>query len=121
MSYPLIVYFGKPGLDTQVFQSYMVSSGYKVQVACDRDCTSSALDANPDAIVVIAVDQEPQALIHHAEALRSHVSLNSHILVISPAEPSDLQLNGFEVIQQPYRLSELVKRIRALIPDIRPN
>jgi DNA-binding response OmpR family regulator len=112
-----IIYYGRPGLETQVFQSYMVSSGYRVQVVYNRDSASCALDASPDAIVVIAVDQDPQEMIRQAEILRAHAQLDGHVFLISPAESLDLQLSGIDVIPRPYRLSELVRRIRALTPD----
>jgi DNA-binding response OmpR family regulator len=121
MSLPLIIYFGKPGLESQVFQSYMVSSGYQVQVVGSCDGATSALDANPDAIAVIAVDQDPQGLIHQAEILRAHAGPSSHIFIISPDEALDLHLSGVQVIPRPYRLSELVRRIRALIQDPKQN
>ena len=117
VSVALIIYYGKPGLESQVFHSYMASSGYRVKVVDNCDGASSALDADPDAIVVIALDQEPHELIHHAEVLRAHAKHDSHIFVISPAESPETQLSGIDVIPQPYRLSELVRRIRALAQE----
>jgi DNA-binding response OmpR family regulator len=109
-----IIYYGKPGLETQVFLSYMVSSGYRVQVVHNRDSASCALDATPDAIVVIAVDQDPEESIRQAEILRAHAKLENHVFLISPEESLELQPIGIQVVPRPYRLSELVKRIRAL-------
>lgn len=112
----MIIYYGKPGLDTQVFQSYMASSGYQVQVVNDREGVQSALDANRDAIFVIAADQDPHDKFH-AELLRAEAAYGHRIFVISQEETPDLQLNGIAVIPKPYRLSELVRRIRALSPE----
>jgi DNA-binding response OmpR family regulator len=117
----LIIYYGKPGLETEVFQSYMMSSGYRVQIVGDCDSATSALHANPEAIVVLAADQEPEEAIHHAELLHAHLEINGRIFVISSAQSLDPQLSGVDVIPQPYRLSELVKRIRALSPAAKPN
>lgn len=112
----MIIYYGRPGLDTQVFQSYMVSSGYQVQVVGNRDGVRSALDANRDAIVVIAVDQDPEELAAQAQRLRSLARFDRRIFLISPEETADPRLSGIEIIPKPYRLSELVRRIRALAP-----
>lgn len=117
MSLPLIIYYGKPGLESQVFQSYMVSSGYQVQVVGSRDGAASALDANPESIAVVAVDQQPQGLIRQAEILREHAGPGGYIFVISSEESIDLDLSGIQVVPRPYRLSELVRRIRALTQE----
>jgi DNA-binding response OmpR family regulator len=119
MSLPLIIYYGKPGLDTQVFQSYMVSSGYQVQVVNNRESARTALKADPCAIVVIATDQDPQEIIQQAEGLRAYAKLDDHIFIISPFESLDLHMSGVNVIPRPYRLSELVRRIQALAPQTR--
>jgi DNA-binding response OmpR family regulator len=116
----LIIYFGKPGLETEVFHSYMASLGYRVQVVSTCASATSALDATPGAIVVIAADQEPEEAVHHAESLHAHLKIDGRIFVISSAQSLDLRLSGVDFIPQPYRLSELVKRIRALTPDARP-
>lgn len=114
---PLIIYYGPPGLDTQVFQSYMVSSGYQVKVVSNREGVRSALDANRDAIVVIAVDQDAQELTGEAESLRALTRFGRRIFLISPEETPELRLSGVQVIPKPYRLSELVRRIRAIAPE----
>jgi DNA-binding response OmpR family regulator len=117
----LIIYFGMPGLETEVFQSYMASLGYKVQVVSTCASAASALDAAPDAIVVIAADQEPEEAIQSAESLQAHLKVDGRIFVISPAQALDLHLSRVDIVPQPYRLSELVKRIRALTPHAFPS
>jgi hypothetical protein len=120
--YPrLIIYYGQPGLETEVFRSYMASLGYRVQVVYTCAKAASVLDETPGAIVVIAADQEPEEAVHHAEALYAHLQIDGRIFVISSAQPLDLRLSGIDFVPQPYRLSELVRRIRSITPDARPN
>ncbi len=115
MTLPLIIYYGNPGLESQVFQSYMVSSGYKVQVVSTSEGASSALDANPVAIAVIALQNKLSELMAQAYELRSHTNVSgSQIFVLSSDDGVDTSQPGVVIIPRPYRLSELVRRIQAL-------
>ena len=114
----MIIYYGKPGLEAQVFQSYMVSSGYKVQVVSTREAALAALAADPAAIAVIALDNKQQELVEQAELLRRHANhQQSHIFILSTEEILEAQPAGIDIIPRPYRLSELVRRIQALTKE----
>ncbi len=114
----MIIYYGKPGLEAQVFQSYMASSGYKVQVVSTREGVLAALAADPAAIAVIALDDKQQELIEQAELLRRYADhRQSHIFILSTEETLEAQPAGIDVIPRPYRLSELVRRIQALTKE----
>ncbi len=118
MSYSLIIYYGKPGLESQVFQSYMASSGYKVQVVTTREGALSALAADPSAIAVIALEKKQQELIEQAELLRLCADHNpSHIFILSTEDTFEIRPPGVDVIPRPYRLSELVRRIQAIAKE----
>ncbi len=122
MPYPLIIYFGRPGLESQVFQSYMVSSGYQVQVVTSREGAVSALSADPTAIAVIALEKKQQELIEQAEALRRYADhKRSHIFVLSTEQELNARPSGIDIIPRPYRLSELVRRIQAITKDGRKS
>ncbi len=115
---PLIIYFGKTGLESQVFQSYMASSGYKVQVVTNGEAATSAIDANPAAIAVVALDRKQNDLLDQARRLRRHADQNrSHIFVLSTEDTREAPQAGIDVIPRPYRLSELVRRIQAITKD----
>ncbi len=111
----MIIYYGKSGLESQVFQSYMASSGYKVQVVTTAEAAIAALDANPSAIAVVALDKRQQELIEQAQRLRARVDRQrGHVFILSTEDMSEMPPAGIDVIPRPYRLSELVRRIQAL-------
>ncbi len=115
MSLPLIVYYGNSGLESQVFQSYMASSGFKVQVVTSSEAAAKVLDANPDAIAVVALDESDQRLVEEAEELQARGNRRkSRVFVLSTEESMITPPNGVDVIPRPYRLSELVRQIQGL-------
>ncbi len=118
MSLPLIIYYGKSGLESQVFQSYMASSGYKVQVVTNGDAAANAMAANPDAIAVVALDRKQNELFEQARNLRAHADRNSsRIFILSTEDTREAPPDGIDVIPRPYRLSELVRRIQAITKE----
>ncbi len=118
MPYPLIIYYGNSGLESQIFQSYMTSSGYRVQVVNSREGAISALHADPAAIAVIALEKKQQELIEQAEALRAYADrAHAHFFILSTEEAFEPRQPQIDVIPRPYRLSELVRRIQALTKD----
>ncbi len=115
MPRPLIIYYGNTGLESQVFQSYMASSGYKVQVVTSGEAAASALDANPASIAVIALDRKQHELMEQARRLRGQVNgREGFIFILSTEDTREPAPEGVVVIPRPYRLSELVRRIQAI-------
>ncbi len=115
---PLIVYLGKSGLESQVFQSYMASSGYKVQVVANGDAARTALSANPEAIAVIALDRRQNELIEQARHLRAQADPeHGRVFILSTEDNGQAPPEGVDVIPRPYRLSELVRRIQSLTKE----
>ncbi len=120
MGGPLIIYYGSPGLESQVFQSYMVSSGYKVQVVTTREGAITALDANPASFAIVALQNKQWDLIEQARSLLAHVrDSRCHVFVLSAEDGAEMPPDGIDVIPRPYRLSELVRRIQALTKNSR--
>ncbi len=118
MAYPLIIYYGNSGLESQVFQSYMASSGYKVQVVNTREGAISALHADPAAIAVIALEKKQQELIEQAQALHTYADQKrAHFFILSTEDGFELRQPWMDIIPRPYRLSELVRRIQSLLKD----
>ncbi len=118
MTYPLIIYYGNSGLESQVFQSYMASSGYRVQVVNTREGAISALHADPAAIAVIALEKKQQELIEQAQALRTYTDQRrAHFFILSTEDGFEIGQPWIDVIPRPYRLSELVKRIQSLLKE----
>ncbi len=118
----LIIYYGSPGLESQVFQSYMVSSGYKVQVVTTREGAITALDANPASFAIVALQNKQRDLIEQARMLLSHVrDSHCHVFVLSAEDGPETPPEGIDLIPRPYRLSELVRRIQALTKNPRKN
>ncbi len=115
---PLIIYYGNSGLESQVFQSYMASSGYKVQVVSTREGAISALHTDPAAIAVIALEKKQQELIEQAQALRTYADQSrAHFFVLSTEDGFEMRQSWIDIIPRPYRLSELVRRIQSLMKD----
>jgi DNA-binding response OmpR family regulator len=115
MSLPLILYYGNTGLESQVFQSYMASSGFKVQVVTSSEAASRALDANPEAIAVVALDEDDNKLVEEAEELQARGNRRkTRVFVLSTQEARINTPEGVDVIPRPYRLSELVRQIQGL-------
>ena len=99
-------------------QSYLASSGYNVKVETTRDGVLAALDADPSAITVIALDADQQELLDQAVGLRRTIDHQpAHIFILSTEETGEAQPAGIDVIPRPYRLSELVRRIQALAKE----
>ncbi len=118
MVHPLIIYYGNSGLESQVFQSYMASSGYRVQVVNTRESAISALHTDPAAIAIIALEKKQQELLEQAQALRAYADqARAHFFVLSTEDAFDPRQAWIDVIPRPYRLSELVRRIQNLLKD----
>ena len=115
MALPPIIFYGTPGLEAQIFQTYMASSGYQVQLVTTRDGAFSSIDGSPSAIVVIAVDKSPQELTELAREIRARKQgTNGHVFILSGEQPFDTGLPSVDVIPRPFRLSEVIARIQTI-------
>ena len=109
-----IIFYGSPGLEADIFQSYMRCSGYPVHVVTQwSDCPP--LTTLASAFAVIALDQPAEELVRMAHELYAHSEgAFKRIFVLAdgqappPAEPQ------VEMIRRPYRLTEVIRRIQFL-------
>jgi len=112
---PPLIYYGKFGLEAQIFQTYMASSGYQVQTVLTRDGVLDALRAQPDAITVIALDQSPTELTKLVSELRERSdNASSAIFLLGGDQSFDPHMDSVYVITLPYRLSEVIGRIQSI-------
>lgn len=113
-----IVYYGKPGLEADVFQAYMASSGFPVQMMIHREGEAPSDLSSGSSITVIALEKTPQELLELAQAIRSQGGdCLKRVFILTEGQSSDADLPSVEFIHRPYRLSELVERIRAISRD----
>ncbi len=109
-----IVYYGKRGLEADIFTSYMRLSGYCVQVVTTENGHIPDLVSTPASIAVISLDKPSAQVLQLAEQIRAQAEGCAKIFVL--AEPGAINPHGtpIEVIERPYHLSELIKRIQSL-------
>ena len=112
---PPIVFFGPPGLEAQIFHSYLTHSGYWVQVVHTRERALNALDAEPGALAVIALKETPDQFIELIHTIRAHTGQPERP-IFALVEEEDLELNLYDVqvFPRPFRLSDVIKHIVAL-------
>ena len=114
MPFASIIYYGTPGLETDIFQSYMSCSGYPVRVVTGfpEAPTITTLAAS---IAVIALEKPGEELVRLARELcaRSEGCLQ-RIFILTDAESLPVAEPQVEIIQRPFRLSEVIKRIQFL-------
>jgi hypothetical protein len=110
-----LVYYGKPGLEADVFQAYMASSGFPVQVVTNAEGRIPANLFNGSSITVISLDKSPEELLRLANEIqvRSNGCVK-RVLILADGQPFDAEVPAVEVILRPYRLSEIADRVRAL-------
>ncbi len=115
MALPAIIFYGTPGLEAQIFQTYMASSGYQVQMVTTRDGAFASVAGSASAIVVIAIDKPPQELTALAQEIRARKQVPAnHIFILSGEQSFDTGLPSVDVIPRPFRLSEVIARIQAI-------
>ena len=115
MSLAPLVYYGKPGLEADVFQAYMASSGFPVQIVNNAEDKLPANVFDGSSITVISLEKSPEELLRLANEIRvrSNGSVK-RILILADGQPFDVEAPAVEVIYRPFRLSEVAARIRAI-------
>lgn len=110
-----LIYFGKPGLEADVFQAYMASSGFSVQMVTNAEGRIPANVFNSSSITVISLEKSPEELLRLANEIQ--VQSNGgvkRVLILTEGQPFDAEAPTVEVISRPFRLSEIEDRIRAI-------
>ena len=110
-----LVYYGKPGLEANVFRAYMTSAGFTVQLVTNlQDQIPANLSSN-SFITVISLEESSQELIRVANEIRERSNGNvKRVLILADGPPFEVEAPAVEVIFKPYRLSEIADRIRAI-------
>jgi hypothetical protein len=115
MTFSSIVYYGQPGLEADIFQSYMRCSGYPVQLVTTNSLNSSLIVPLAAPIAVIALDKPCEDLIRIVHNLRvQNEGCVKRIFILSDSQSLQVDEPGVEIITRPFRLSEVIKRIQNL-------
>ncbi len=115
MSFLPIFYYGTPGLEADIFQSYMRCSGYQVRLINADVSTPITMPSETSAIAVIALEKRPEELIQLARELRARGDeLVKRVFILADGFSIGVDDPAVEVIQRPFRLSEVIKRIQVL-------
>jgi hypothetical protein len=111
----LLVYYGKPGLEADVFQAYMASSGFSVQMLTNTEGRIPQSVFSNDSITVISLEKTNEELVRLANEIRAQNNGSAkRVLILADGQPFDVEAPAVEVIFRPYRLSEIADRIRAI-------
>jgi DNA-binding response OmpR family regulator len=115
MSFLPIFYYGSPGLEADIFQSYMRCSGYPVKMITERAQSLFTIPDQPSSVAVLALTNSPEELLKFARELctRSTGSIR-RIFILADGQPLTIDDPAVEVIERPFRLSEVIKRIQVL-------
>ncbi len=110
-----IIYCGPPGLESEVFEAYMSSSGYQVEMATTPDAAVPVLAREPSAILVLAMPGSRAEIASLIKRFRSQSGARRNpIFVLTDKDEFDSKIDGVEVVTRPFRLSELISRIQSL-------
>ena len=110
-----LVYYGKPGLEAEVFQAYMTSSGFTVQMVTNFQGQIPATLFNNSSITVLSLDKSNEELIRLADEIRVRSNGNvKRVLILADGQSFEAEAPAVEIIFRPYRLSEIADRIRAI-------
>jgi hypothetical protein len=110
-----IFYYGLPGLEADIFHSYMRCSGYPVRMLVTRTPFLPPLPDGSASVVVIALTEPPEKLAQFARELRMNSSGTvQRVFILANGTPPRVDDPGIEIIERPFRLSEVIKRIQVL-------
>jgi hypothetical protein len=108
-----LVYYGNPGLEADVFQAYMASSGFPVQIVTNGKIPGSML--NSSSITVISLEKSPEELMRLADEIQARSKgCVKRVLILADGQRFESEEPAVEIIYRPYRLSEIADRIRAI-------
>jgi hypothetical protein len=110
-----LIYYGKPGLEADVFQAYMASSGFAVRMVTGAHGQIPSKLLDDSAITVISLEKSNEELIRLANEIRARSNgCVRRVLILADGQPFEVEAPAVEVIFRPYRLSEIADRIRAI-------
>ena len=115
MYFSMILFYGQPGLEADIFQSYMRCSGYPVHLITGDLPPSLRMTILPASVGVIALQKPAEDLVGLArEMLSSGQGYFKRIFILADGQPVPATEPEVEVIYPPFRLSGVIKRIQAL-------
>jgi CheY-like chemotaxis protein len=115
MRFDSIVFYGDPGLESTLFQTYMGRLGYQVRVVASAQEAVALLKLNPAMIAVIAAQNPKKAVPDFARALEAQsLPRKNKIFVLNDFDLNQSALPNMTVIHQPNRLSRVIHAIQSL-------
>ncbi len=114
MARPTIIYYGVTGLESMVFQQYMRTLGYRVELVNSLAEIWEAIKLYPETLIVLSLLGIPETIVNFAKAIREHpVEPEPPIFILSD-DPFRTNLTATEVFPRPYSLRQVVDRIQKL-------
>ncbi len=106
-----VVFYGRRGLEADVFESYMRRSGYPVQIVLVENGHSPYVANEPSSIAVIALGSSGQGM-ELARQIQMETGGCAKVFILHELESQKSDDPSVEIIPQPYQLSQVVKRIQ---------
>ncbi len=110
---PMIIYYGKDDIESDVFQSWMKTLGFHMEIKSVLPEIFDASHLYPETVIVLALAEPPARLIEFAKEIRSHADACCHPILILSEQKFDLDVPAAEVFARPLRLSNVAKRIQS--------
>ncbi len=115
MSFLPISYYGAPGLESDVFVSYMRCAGFPTQLTALQCLDSRVEPPQANGVVIISVDWPPDEINRLIGELRQKGNGSTGwIFVLTFEENFVPDCPGVQVVERPFHLSEVARRIHAL-------
>ncbi len=106
-----VVFYGRRGLEADVFESYMSRSGYPVQVVLVENGHLPSVANEPSSIAVIALGPTSQGM-ELARQIQMETGGCARVFILNAPEAQRSDDPSVEIIPKPYQLSQVVKRIQ---------
>ena len=109
-----IVYYGRPGLESDIFVSYMRHSGYPVQVVPLENGEFPQIVRLPASVAVVSTDRAADQTLHFVQEIRRQTEDCVKIFVIADLPAVEPEVPSVEIINRPNHLGAVVKKIQGL-------
>ncbi|MGE5140917.1 MAG: hypothetical protein ACM3JD_15735 [Rudaea sp.] len=109
-----IVYYGRPGLESDIFVSYMRHSGYPVQVVPLENGNLPDVVNLPASVAVVSLDRTADQTLHFIREIRNQTEDCVKIFVIADLPTVEPEVPAVEIVNRPNHLGAIVKKIQGL-------
>ncbi|MGB8645748.1 MAG: hypothetical protein WCF84_10965 [Anaerolineae bacterium] len=109
-----IVYYGRRGLEADIFETYMRRAGYSFQMVPVENESMPEVVNQLSSVAVISLDCPDDWVLLLTQMIQLHAEGCIRIFVLAGAQNVALSIPFVDVIACPYRLGEVVKRIQHL-------